>query len=255
MRRRTGNVAQLVECLPYDAQGLEFSSPVLYQTRHGGACLFSDHLGASGQYHPWLHSEQEDPGLRETPSREQRGWGWVQVGSVGAAGSYSICTGVNACWCLLPCPLSLSSGAPGAALILPSHRLSSFSTLSVPSVRSHSWGTGTMRRRAWPTVRLTTTRYDLGWILQRHRARVGWGLRTSREQSRGCIQTAPCPEEVLERPDGEGPGRSSGSAALSQEDSVPAHAEKHSRCLLRSLGSQGSPLMGVGVLRAHRSSL
>lgn len=32
------------------------------------------------------------------------------------------------------------------------------STLSAPSVRSHFWGTGTMRRRAWPTVRLTTTR-------------------------------------------------------------------------------------------------
>uniref|UniRef100_A0A8I3P7J4 LIM zinc finger domain containing 2 n=1 Tax=Canis lupus familiaris TaxID=9615 RepID=A0A8I3P7J4_CANLF len=30
-------------------------------------------------------------------------------------------------------------------------------TLSAPSVRSRSWGTGTMRRRAWPTVRPITT--------------------------------------------------------------------------------------------------
>ncbi|XP_016859958.1 LIM and senescent cell antigen-like-containing domain protein 2 isoform X8 [Homo sapiens] len=50
---------------------------------------------------------------------------------------------------------------PAAWTALCRHGAEEFlSTLSVPSVRSHSWGTGTMRRRAWPTARLTTTSYS-----------------------------------------------------------------------------------------------
>ncbi|XP_078183158.1 LIM and senescent cell antigen-like-containing domain protein 2 isoform X8 [Callithrix jacchus] len=55
-------------------------------------------------------------------------------------------------------------------------------TLSAPSVRSHSWDTGTMRRRAWPTVRPTTTRAwempERGFVgrpVRRHDG-PGWGV-------------------------------------------------------------------------------